>query len=35
MDCISGSWGFCTHEERELYGAKVIADTAEDVLNLV
>ena len=35
MDCISVSWGFRTHEELELYGAKVIADTAEDVLNLV
>lgn len=35
MDCISVSWGFRSREELEGYGAKMIADTAEDILKFV
>ena len=35
MDCISVSWGFRSREELEGYGAKMIADTAADVLGFM
>lgn len=35
MDCISVSWGFRSRAELESYGAKMIADTAEDILRYI
>lgn len=35
MDCISVSWGFRTRQELLGYGAKMIADTAGDILRFV
>lgn len=35
MDCISVSWGFRSHSELEDSGAKMIADTAEEILKFV
>lgn len=35
MDCISVSWGFRSHSELEDSGAKMIADTAEEILEFV
>ncbi len=35
MDSISVSWGFRSRTELESYGAKMIADTAEDILSFI
>ena len=35
MDCISVSWGFRSREELESYGAKMIADKADDVIRYI
>ena len=35
MDCISVSWGYRTHTELEGYGAKMIADTPDEVLKYI
>lgn len=35
MDCISVSWGFRSVKELEGYGAKMIAETADEILKFV